>query len=51
MNGGEFADLSEAKGAAIKGVRGRIAEHVAAGRPIDLNHHVDVVDEHGRTWR
>lgn len=46
--GAMYPDLSAAKSAAINGARALMAEHILAGRPIDLEHRVEISDEAGR---
>lgn len=46
--GYELADLAEAKEKAISGARGLISEHVRLGRPINLDHRMEIADDHGK---
>ena len=43
--GYELADLAEAKEKAISGARGLISEHVRLGRPINLDHRMEIADD------
>lgn len=43
--GYDLADLAEAKEKAISGARGLISEHVRLGRPINLDHRMEIVDD------
>lgn len=40
--------LAEAKATAIVGARNLMAESVIAGQELDLNHRIDIADEHGK---
>ena len=45
--GMEFPDLAAAKCEAIRGAREMMADHVVEGRPIKLDHHIEIADESG----
>lgn len=45
--GTEFPDLAAAKREAIRGARGMMADHLLEGRPITLDHRIEVADAHG----
>lgn len=47
-DGVELADIAAEKDEAIHGARAMMAEHLAAGRPINLNHRIEVADDHGK---
>lgn len=46
--GGDYADIGAARDVAIRGARAMMAEHVIAGRPINREHRVEIVDGSGR---
>lgn len=48
--GRDFRDLAAAKEEAIRSGREIIAEHVKLGRPIHLDHHIDIADGDGRIF-
>ncbi len=43
----ELPDLAAAKKAAINGARHLMAEHIVAGRPLDLSDRIEIADERG----
>ena len=45
--GCDLPDLAAAKARAISGGRGVMAEHLLAGRPLNLDHRLEITDEHG----
>jgi hypothetical protein len=45
--GSDYVDLAAAQVAATRSARELMAEHVALGRPINLGHRMEVLDEHG----
>ena len=42
--GQELPDLQAARTAACAGAREMIAEHITAGRPIDVTHRIEITD-------
>ena len=46
--GTDFADLAAARRAAVAGAREVMADHVMKGRPLNMAHRVEVVDENGK---
>lgn len=46
--GREFADLDDARAAAVRGARDVIAETVSRDGRLNLSHRIDVEDEDGR---
>lgn len=46
--GQDLPDVSSARDAALQGISELIAEHLAAGKTVDLGHRIDVEDEAGR---
>ena len=47
--GFELPDLAAAKDKAIGGARSLMAEHIRLGRPVHLNHRIEIADDHGKT--
>jgi hypothetical protein len=47
-DGMELRDLAAAKHEAIRGARSMMAEHLVAGRPLQLFHRVEIADESGK---
>lgn len=45
--GMEFPDLAAAKQEAIRGARGMMADHLLEGRPITLDHRIEIADANG----
>lgn len=48
QEGCDFADLFAAKAQAIMSARDLMAEHLKAGKPIDVSHRIDVADDTGK---
>ena len=47
-DGMELRDLAQAKHEAIRGARSMMAEHLVAGRPLQLFHRIEIADESGK---
>jgi len=46
--GSDFPDLGAAKDVAIRGARAMMAEHIIAGRPVNMRHRIEVTEQSGR---
>lgn len=46
--GRDFLDLAAAKDEAIRSARELMAEHLKAGKPIDLEHRIEITDNEGK---
>jgi hypothetical protein len=47
-DGSDYPDLAAAKAVAVAGARDLMASHVQAGKPINLDHRIEVADADGK---
>lgn len=48
VEGSDVKDLAAAKAMAIEGARAMMAEHLTAGRPVNLGHRIEITDHNGK---